>query len=81
MAKPYTPAAKPEGMMNDNPVLPCWIVGTTVALCKTMLFQSVVPDGMNAIRALLLASVKAPLSKTDSPGAVSREIQKTALVV
>jgi hypothetical protein len=40
-----------------------------------------IPGGMSAIRTFLGASVKAPVSRIDLPGALSREIQKMSFEV
>ena len=71
----------PTGTMNESPVVLCWVVDTTVVLPRTRVCQSAVPGGMKAIRAVFAASVKAPASKIDCPGAVSRDVQKTAFEV
>ena len=67
--------------MNESPVVPCWVGEITVVLARTMVCQSAVPGGIKANRAVFAASVKAPASKIDCPGLVSRYVQKTAFEV
>ena len=75
ISNPYTPVARSVGIMNDRPVVPCWVVGNLAFEARTNGSQSFVPGGITAILAFFLEEVKAPTISTDSPGAFSRDIQ------
>jgi hypothetical protein len=67
--------------MKERPVVVCWVVEITVLLLFTRACQFEVPAGIGAILMFFALSVKAPLSRMDCPGAVSRAVQKTVLEV
>jgi hypothetical protein len=67
--------------MKESPVVACWVVEINVGLLFTKVCQSEVPAGMEAILTFFVVSVKAPASKIDCPGAVSRDVQKMVFEV